>query len=148
MTKSSLYPVILALVSVGGAVGCSQNAGLMAHMACNPLADRCPMGQSCQFMCGGDLTGMYCAEDRSGNIPYGEPCGAAPFDGDCQRGAECVIRLYADGGLPAYGTCQAYCETDSQCPAGEQCKTFTCLTDPSRPAHECVKPRPEDGSGG
>ena len=106
-----------------------------------------PTGQSCQFMCGGDLTGMYCAEDKSGNIPYGESCGPVPGD-DCQRGAECMLRWYSDAGVPAYGTCQAYCQTDAQCLEGEHCKAITCLTDPSKPAHECVKNRPEDGSGG
>jgi len=147
VTKSSLYPVVLALVSVGGAVGCSEHTALTAHLACDPLDDRCPTGQSCQFMCGGDLTGMYCAEDKSGNIPYGESCGPVPGD-DCQRGAECMLRWYSDAGVPAYGTCQAYCQTDAQCLAGEHCKAITCLTDPSKPAHECVKTRPEDGSGG
>jgi hypothetical protein len=91
---------------------------------------------------------MYCAKDKSGNIPYGESCGPTILDDACQRGSECMLRLYADGGVPAYGTCEAYCETDSQCQADEHCKAITCLTDPSRPAHECVKSRPDDGSGG
>jgi hypothetical protein len=70
MTKFSLAHLLLALASVCGAVGCTENTALTAYVACDPLNDRCPTGQSCQFMCGGDLRGMYCAEDKSGNIPY------------------------------------------------------------------------------
>ena len=99
-------------------------------------------------MCGGELTGMYCAEDKSGNSPYGKSCGTTIPDATCQRGAECMLMLSADAGVPAYGTCEAYCQTDSQCPMGEHCMPIVCLTDPPRPAHKCVKSRPDDGSGG
>jgi hypothetical protein len=98
-------PLLALLATCGGGQPSTADAG--ARIECDPSAQGCPTGQTCDLIC-----------DELGSKLGCRPVGTVALNAACTLTETCAARsgCFATGSTPQ--SCVQYCQTDADCAQG------------------------------
>ena len=99
---------VLALIVLTAMVSCG---GVSAVPSCDPAAQNCPPGMTCDLVCSDGQATLACRQVATTASAIGQACGQDRTQ--CAHGSGCFARL-----TPPGNTCVGYCNTNADCATG------------------------------